>query len=166
MRSRDKEQVEGRPSRRYREGDPDWLEHLDSRPVEMPTRLRVPGNQVARIRELIRREMSERAEMAGAESFEESDDFELEDEEWVSPYEEVFEPGVVDSGSQHGAAIKEQGNGRGTEVFGSGKEVGGLGAGPGNKGAGAADGSAGGSAGSGDGAGGSGKRDEGSKSES
>lgn len=46
-----------------------------------------------RIRQLIRHEMFRANEETTHESFADADDFELEDgEEWVSPYEETFEP--------------------------------------------------------------------------
>lgn len=73
-------------------GIKDGVEYPDPTPVELPTRLRAPGSQVDRIRELVRRELSQQARDQGFESFEEADDFELDDEEWASPYEEVFEP--------------------------------------------------------------------------
>lgn len=46
------------------------------------------------IRRIIRHEMSKIASAAmQAETFEEADDFELSDEEeWISPYEEIFDP--------------------------------------------------------------------------
>lgn len=73
--------------------DEDGIEHPDTTPVEIPTRLKLPQRQVDRIREMIRRELSTHAAAtSGAETFQESDDFELPDVDWVSPYEEIFEP--------------------------------------------------------------------------
>jgi hypothetical protein len=74
----------------------DGVEYLDSTPIVQRTRLRLPGSQITRMRNLIRHELSERALNGGQETFAEADDFELPDgEDWVSPYEEKFEP-VVD----------------------------------------------------------------------
>lgn len=50
-------------------------------------------SQEDRIRQIIRQEMFRRAISDEAESFEDADDFDFDDgEEWVSPYEEVFDP--------------------------------------------------------------------------
>lgn len=91
---RNRELVEERPSRQHQEFGTrgDGYEYPDPTPVEMPTRLRLPQRQVDRVREIVRREMSRAAEAEGFESFEDADDFEIEGEEPVSPYEEVFEP--------------------------------------------------------------------------
>lgn len=72
--------------------DADGFEHPDPTPVEIPTRLRIPQRQVDRIRDIIRRELSVSAQSEGWESFDEADDFELEGEDPISAYEEVFEP--------------------------------------------------------------------------
>lgn len=70
----------------------DGVEYPDPTPVEIPSRLRIPQRQVDRIRDMVRHEMSQRAQAAGAESFEEADDFEMDDVEFTSPYEDIFEP--------------------------------------------------------------------------
>lgn len=70
----------------------DGIEYPDPTPVEIPSRLRIPQRQVDRIRDMVRHEMSQRAQAAGAESFEEADDFEMDDVEFTSPYEDIFEP--------------------------------------------------------------------------
>lgn len=56
------------------------------------TQLRMSNND--RVRQLIRHELFRRAIAAeGHETFDEADDFDLPDgEEWVSPYEEKFDP--------------------------------------------------------------------------
>lgn len=72
--------------------DADGFEHPDPRPVELPTRLRMPQRQVDRVRSIIRQELSDEARVRGVETFQESDDFEMDDVEPFSPYEEVFEP--------------------------------------------------------------------------
>lgn len=61
--------------------------------VELPTRLRMQ-NRDDRIRQMIRHEMfRSRIADEGMETFEEADDFEMEDgEEWVSPYDNEFDP--------------------------------------------------------------------------
>lgn len=70
----------------------------DNTPVELPSRLRMPMSRTAQIRNMIRFEMSRSAAEQGAETFEEADDFNLPDgEQWVSPYEETFEPPVLES---------------------------------------------------------------------
>lgn len=54
-----------------------------------------------RIRQLIRHEMFRANEDREHESFEDADDFDLDDnEEWVSPYEEQFEPDSSSSDDQ------------------------------------------------------------------
>lgn len=54
-----------------------------------------------RIRQLIRHEMFRANEDKDHESFEDADDFDLDDnEEWVSPYEELFEPDSSSSDDQ------------------------------------------------------------------
>lgn len=72
--------------------DEHGIEHPDPTPVEIPTRLKLPQRQVDRMREMIRQEMSQAAQAAGVETFDEADDFFLDDVEFTSPYEEVFEP--------------------------------------------------------------------------
>lgn len=45
------------------------------------------------IRKVVRAEMARMAANANLETFEEADDFDLDDgDEWVSPYEEMYEP--------------------------------------------------------------------------
>ncbi|AZL82755.1 hypothetical protein [Apis mellifera associated microvirus 48] len=62
---------------------------LDDTPVSMPTRLRLPQSRTEQIRQYVREEMSRAAAEQGHESFEEADDFSLDDEEDMplSPYE-------------------------------------------------------------------------------
>lgn len=72
----------------------------DNTPVAVPTRLRLPQNRTEQIRAYIRQELSRAQVERGHETFEEADDFSLPDgEQWVSPYEETFEPPVTESGS-------------------------------------------------------------------
>lgn len=105
--------------------DSHGIEHPDPTPIEIPTRLRVPQRQVDRIREMIRQEMSQAAAASGVETFEEADDFYMEDVEFSSPYEEVFEPltspddgGKVDVRGNSPTLTKEKddaGSGKGVE---------------------------------------------------
>jgi len=67
------------------------VEPLSSEPVAKPLRLRIP-TQSERIMEYVRYEQMRAQESRDVESFEEADDFEIDDgEEWFSPYEEIFE---------------------------------------------------------------------------
>jgi len=60
-------------------------------PVAKPTNLRVP-TQSERILAYVRFEQLRAAQSKEVETFEEADDFELDDgEQWFSPYEETFE---------------------------------------------------------------------------
>lgn len=64
----------------------------DPRPVEVPTGLRKPENLHESMRRMIRTELSRAAVASGVESFEEADDFEVddgEDEAPLGPYEIV-----------------------------------------------------------------------------
>lgn len=76
------------------------IEHPDPRPIEVPSRLKMPQRQVDRVREIIRQEFSRRAMEDGKESFEEADDFDIPGEEPFSPYEEVFEPQSTNGGER------------------------------------------------------------------
>lgn len=59
--------------------------------MQQATNLRLSQND--RIRNLIRHEMFRAQINNESETFEDADDFELPDnEEWVSPYEETFDP--------------------------------------------------------------------------
>ena len=68
-------------------------EYNSGEKIELPTRLRMPDRD-DRIRQMIRHELFRQA--AGKEekeTFEEADDFDLDEgEQWVSPYEEEFDP--------------------------------------------------------------------------
>lgn len=56
-------------------------------------RTRLELTTAERIRQMVRHEISRHAGENDFETFEEADDFEFEDgEEWISPYEEKFEP--------------------------------------------------------------------------
>jgi len=82
--------------------NPDF-EYPDPTPVVARPNLRMPVSAVLRTRLMIQQEISRQAALQGSETFEEADDFSLSDEEWVSPYEQVFEPPVpVDSAHEGG----------------------------------------------------------------
>lgn len=68
-----------------------FSENVSSHQIAKPLNLSVPS-QSERLLNLIRLEQLRAAQHAEVETFEEADDFEMEDEEWFSPYEEVFEP--------------------------------------------------------------------------
>lgn len=72
----------------------------DQRPVEVPLELRRPLSIQEEIKRFVRQELSRRAEASALETFEESDDFELDDEDDVpaTQYELILvpEPGDVD----------------------------------------------------------------------
>lgn len=68
----------------------------DNTPVEIPSRLRLGVSRAVRMRNFIRHELSRSAAESGSESFEEADDFSLDDgEEWSSPYEADFDPPLL-----------------------------------------------------------------------
>lgn len=64
-------------------------EELDATPVEWPLHLKRPPTLAEEIQRLVKMEVSRVAEEAGLESFEEADDFDLDDEDGVptSPHE-------------------------------------------------------------------------------
>lgn len=66
----------------------------DPKPVAIPAGFRVPESLEARIARLIRKDISDKAAMQGMETFEEAEDFDIEDDMFdpSSPYEEVFDP--------------------------------------------------------------------------
>lgn len=66
-------------------------EVLDSTPIARPTALRIPS-QSEKIMAYVRLEQMRAQQEREVETFEEADDFELDDgEEWFSPFEEIFE---------------------------------------------------------------------------
>lgn len=70
-----------------------FFERLSPVPVAKPLNLRIPS-QSERIMALVRHEHRMASLRDEVETFEEADDFEMDDGElWLSPYEEVFDPG-------------------------------------------------------------------------
>lgn len=69
-------------------------EILDPTPVEMPMQWKRPPTLQEQIKAFVRRELSEQAAAAGAETFEEADDFDIEDDpldplsEWELNYDQ------------------------------------------------------------------------------
>lgn len=59
----------------------------DPRPVEMPIGFQRPPSLQETIQRLVRNELSDVASAGNLESFEEADDFDVEEEEFTSPYE-------------------------------------------------------------------------------
>lgn len=65
----------------------------DPTPVALPTGFKRPEMLAETVARLVRREISERADLAGFETFEEAEDFEIGDDfEPNSPYEQFFDP--------------------------------------------------------------------------
>lgn len=65
-------------------------EVLDPTPIEVPLSFRRPLTMQEEIQRMVRQELSRAAESSGFESFEESDDFDVEDDDdlvFMSPYE-------------------------------------------------------------------------------
>ena len=69
-------------------------EVLDAKPVEIPAGFKRPETTDEIIRRLVRVQLSEVAGRAGEETFEEANDFDVEDETFEpgTPYEAVFDP--------------------------------------------------------------------------
>lgn len=68
-------------------------EIADQRPVELPLGVRRPPSMAEMIQAAVRREMSAAAAARGQETFEEADDFEVdEDPDPLSPYEIPVSP--------------------------------------------------------------------------
>lgn len=60
---------------------------------ELLQRTRLSVSNIDRVRQIIRHELFRQQVDDSAETFEQADDFDLDDgDEWVSPYEENFEP--------------------------------------------------------------------------
>lgn len=80
------------------ERDLDQHEELDPTPVSIPLRFQRAHNLNEVVRQMVRSEELRRlADMAGHETFDEADDFNIDDEEMdpSSPYEEIFEGDVL-----------------------------------------------------------------------
>lgn len=74
-----------------------FVEPVDPRPVAKPLRLKIP-TQSERVMAYVKLEQMRAQESREVESFEDADDFDLDDgEEWFSPYEEIFEAAPLES---------------------------------------------------------------------
>lgn len=72
---------------------PGHREIPDPTPMEIPAGFKHPESLAEMVQRLVRRQVSDAAEANGFESFEESEDFEIDDMfDPTSPYEEVFDP--------------------------------------------------------------------------
>lgn len=74
--------------------DDQGREVLDPRPMAPPIGYVKQPSLWEQMRAMIRDEISRSAQEEGFESFEEADDFEMDDLDPTSPYEEVFEPEI------------------------------------------------------------------------
>lgn len=87
----------------------------DPRPVARPLHIGVPETLAQQIQRMVRSELSQRAAAQGHETFEESDDFDVEeDEDLSSPYElsdrnfEDYGNGPDDQRASHGKPVGKQ----------------------------------------------------------
>lgn len=72
---------------------PTKYEQVDPTPMEIPAGFKKPESLNEMVQRLVRRQLSDAAEASGMESFDESEDFEIDDMfDPSSPYEEVFDP--------------------------------------------------------------------------
>lgn len=70
-------------------------ETLDPRPVEIPAGFKRPDTLAEQVQRLVRNEFSEMASAQGFETFEEADDFDVEDDDEIdvnTPFEVEFDP--------------------------------------------------------------------------
>lgn len=68
-------------------------EHLDPTPIAPPIGWQKPRHIIDDIREMVRGELSRRAADGGYDSFEEAEDFDVDDEyDPTTPWEQYFEP--------------------------------------------------------------------------
>lgn len=75
--------------------DESGREVVSSTPVAPPIGYVKQPSLYEQMRAMVRQELSAAAEAAGAESFEEADDFDVGDFDPTSPFEEVFDPTPV-----------------------------------------------------------------------
>lgn len=102
--------------------DAEGREVLDTTPVEMPLNYRHPPSMAEMIRTAIRQEMSQQAAASGMESFEEADDFVVDEEdEFVSPYQLTEMQEEIPSGLRR----KEHEYGKVGDTVGGGAQAGG-----------------------------------------
>lgn len=77
-------------------------EVLDTTPVNIPVRFKIPIPLNERIKQMVRQEASQLAQQNGQETFEEADDFDIPDDnpDPTTPWEEDFDPQVPFVGSR------------------------------------------------------------------
>lgn len=80
--------------------DKEGREHPDPTPVAMPIGFEKPESLEEKIRRLTRNEAAIMAQARGQETFEEADDFDVEDDEGLpgSPWENEFDPEMIGAG--------------------------------------------------------------------
>lgn len=79
-------------AKKKRADSPTRYEKLDPTPAAIPLKFKRVESQADKMRRIIREEMSRAAEDSGMESFEEADDFAIEDDyDPRSPYEQTLE---------------------------------------------------------------------------
>lgn len=85
---------DGQPSRTSSERlNADGWEVLDTTPLSLPSGFKRPETLAEQVQRLVRGSISRYAEASGAETWEEANDFELdEDFDPTTPYEEFFDP--------------------------------------------------------------------------
>lgn len=93
----------------------DGREELDTTPVAVPAGFKRPDTLAEQVRRLVQTSVSEWASRQGAETFEESEDFDIPDDplDRASPYETYFDPILgkdltVDEFRRNEAVYKEQ----------------------------------------------------------
>lgn len=82
----------------------------DPTPIEVPSGFKVPETMQEMIQRLVKQEDFRKAlEQEGAETFEEAEDFDIDDDMWdpQSPYEEVFDP-TLGRGITHDEFIRNR----------------------------------------------------------
>lgn len=74
--------------------DADGHEVPDPRPLTLPSGFKRPETLAEQVQRLVRNHLSRIAEESGAESFEEAEDFDVDDDpsDPATPYEAVFDP--------------------------------------------------------------------------
>lgn len=85
-------------------------EILDDTPVEMPLKFRRPPTLQESIKAMVRGELSRNAMASGQESFEEADDFEVEDDEVLPPSNYEFRDMPIEKihGSDKGLVLDKE----------------------------------------------------------
>lgn len=89
----------------------DGKEYGDPTPMAPPAHLRRSLTMSEQIQQMIRREVSRRAEESDMETFEEADDFDIDDDplDPHTPYEAVFDPQPPVKENDDGSATSDKG---------------------------------------------------------